>query len=233
MALDAVLWDMDGTLVDTEPDWIASEFDLVAAHGNGRWTEAHGHALVGMDLRDAARYLQAHGGVKLSVPDTIEALLDGVVARVRVRVPWRPGARELLEALREAGIPSALVTMSWRRFVDAILPSLPPGSFSAVVTGDDVRQGKPHPEPYLRGAELLGVHPARTVAIEDSPTGARSAWAAGCTVLAVPNVVAVPSEVCHVERSTLLGLTVDDVVAIQRDIRSPSGDRTPSSAGYR
>lgn len=220
MTLSAVLWDMDGTLVDTEPYWIESEFEVVAAHGNGGWSEAHGHALVGMDLRDAARYIQEHGEVRLAVDDVVEALLDGVVARVRRRVPWRPGARELLAELNGAGVPTALVTMSWRRFVDAILPALPDGSFGAIVTGDDVARGKPHPEPYLTGAARLGVTPGATVALEDSPTGARSALAAGCVVVGIPNVVGIPAEARHHELPSLEGVGVASLQALYRHTRN-------------
>jgi spore germination protein YaaH len=107
-------------------------------------------------------------------------------------VPWRPGARELLASLAKAGVPTALVTMSWRRFAEAVVDALPPNSFTVVITGDEVTQGKPHPEPYLAAAAALGVHPHDCVAIEDSPTGVRSAVAAGCRTYAVPNVVDVP-----------------------------------------
>ena len=216
MNLSGVLWDMDGTLVDTEPYWIESEFEVVERFGNGAWSEAHAHALVGMDLRDAARYMQDHGAVNLSVEEIVDGLLDGVVARVERRIPWRPGARELLAELRDRAIPCALVTMSWRRFVDAILPSLPDGSFQAVVSGDDVRRGKPHPEPYLTGAEGLGLSASDCLALEDSPTGARSAQAAGCVVVAIPNVVQVPSHVAHHHLSTLSGVGVDDLERIFR-----------------
>jgi len=211
LPFSAVLWDMDGTLVDTEPYWIATEFEVVDAHGHGGWTDSLAHALVGMDLRDAARFMQAHGGVRLSEGEIIEALLDGVVARVREAVPWRPGARELLAELGTVGIPCALVTMSWRRFAHAILDNLPQGAFQAVVTGDDVTHGKPHPEPYLLGASLLGVDPKRCVALEDSPTGARSAQAAGCVVVAVPNVVSVPDEACHYRLVGLEGIGARDL----------------------
>ena len=225
MTLSAVLWDMDGTLVDTEPYWIASEFEVVDRHGNGSWTDTHAHALVGMDLRDAARYMQTHGAVVLSVEGIIDALLDGVVARVRDRIPWRPGAPDLLDELRHRGVPCALVTMSWRRFVDAILPSLPAGSFQAVVSGDDVRQGKPHPEPYLTGARHLDVSPGGCLALEDSPTGARSALAAGCVVAAIPNVVEVPGDAAHHHFSTLEGVNVDELERIY--LRHRSGAAVP------
>jgi HAD superfamily hydrolase (TIGR01509 family) len=187
----AVLWDMDGTIVDTEPYWIECEYELVREFG-GHWDQRKAHSVVGLDLRETARILQEQGSVDLPIDDIVNRLLDGVIDRVRTRVPWRPGARELLAALREADIPCALVTMSWTRFADAVVESLPPGSFDAVITGDMVRNGKPHPEPYLAAAAALGVDPRRCIAIEDSPTGARSAAAAGCRTIAVPNVVDVP-----------------------------------------
>jgi HAD superfamily hydrolase (TIGR01509 family) len=114
-----------------------------------------------------------------------------VIARILERVPWRPGAVELLAHLEAAGVPCGLVTMSYARFVAPVLAALPQGSFAAVVTGDEVTVGKPHPEPYLTAAALLGVDPRACIAIEDSNTGAKSAEAAGCAVLVVPNHVPV------------------------------------------
>ena len=186
----AVLWDMDGTLVDTEPYWIEVETELVTSHG-GTWTRADALNLVGNDLIESGRYIREHGGVDLEPAEIVELLLDGVVEHVRREVPWRPGALELLADLQAHGIPCALVTMSYRRFVQPVLDTLPAGTFRVVVTGDAVTQGKPHPEPYLKAAALLGVSPAEALAIEDSNTGARSAEAAGCTVLVVPNHVPV------------------------------------------
>ena len=186
----AVLWDMDGTLVDTEPYWIDVEFELAARHG-GAWSHEHALNLVGNDLVESGRYIREHMGIDLEPAQIVEELLDGVVARVADEVPWRPGARDRLEELGEAEIPCALVTMSYRRFVAPILEALPPTTFAAVVTGDAVTRGKPHPEPYLKAAALLGVEPQHCLAVEDSNTGARSAEAAGCTVLVVPNHVPV------------------------------------------
>jgi HAD superfamily hydrolase (TIGR01509 family) len=121
--------------------------------------------------------------------EIVERLLDGVIARVADRLPWRPGARELLAECAAAGVPCALVTMSWRRFADAVIASAPPGSFAVSITGDEVSAGKPDPEPYAAAAAALGVDPADCVAIEDSPTGVASALAAGCATLGVPHVV--------------------------------------------
>jgi HAD superfamily hydrolase (TIGR01509 family) len=186
----AVLWDMDGTLVDTEPYWIESEYELVEAYG-GTWSLEHALNLVGNDLLDSGRYIREHAGIDLEPARIVEELLDRVVSRVEQQVPWRAGAVELLADLRGNGVRCALVTMSYRRFVDPILRALPEGTFEVVVTGDAVLRGKPHPEPYEKAAALLAVHPAETLAIEDSNTGARSAEAAGCTVLVVPNHVPV------------------------------------------
>ena len=204
----AVLWDMDGTLVDTEPYWIECEYELVERFGNGAWTDDHAHALVGFDLRDSARYIQQHGAVDLDVDEIVNRLLDGVIARVRVKIPWRPGARSLLARLNDAGIPNALVTMSWRRFADAVVDALPAGSFTAVVAGDEVSNGKPHPEPYRAAARTLGVRARDCIAIEDSPTGVRSATAAGCVVIAVPHVVDVPDGPGHTRITSLREIDV-------------------------
>jgi len=187
----AVLWDMDGTLVDTEPYWLQAEHALVEEHG-GTWSEEHALALVGHDLMDSARYIREHGPVPLEPEAIVEHLLRFVVGHVSHHVPWRPGARELLAVLREAGVPCALVTMSWTSLAEAFLASVPADTFDVVVTGDRVSRGKPHADPYLQAVELLEVDADRCVAVEDSPTGAASATAAGVPTLVVPHIVPVP-----------------------------------------
>jgi HAD superfamily hydrolase (TIGR01509 family) len=196
---------MDGTLVDTEPYWIEVEYALVEEHG-GTWSLEHALNLVGNDLLLSGEYIREHGGVPLEPAEIVDRLLDGVIARIREQVPWRPGAVELLAHLKASGVPCALVTMSYERFVAPVLDALPVGSFAAVVTGDAVTVGKPHPEPYLTAAALLGVEPADCLAIEDSNTGAKSAEAAGCTVLVVPNHVPVLDGERRVFRDSLVGL---------------------------
>ncbi len=202
----AVLWDMDGTLVDTEPYWIAAEHEIVEGAG-GTWSQEYAHQLVGNELMVSARFIREHSPVTWEPERIIDELLARVVARVQRLVPWRPGARELLEALVAAGVPCALVTMSWRSLADAVVAALPDGLFTAVVTGDEVGHGKPHPEPYLAAAAELGVEAARCVAIEDSLTGVRSAVAAGVPTIAVPHIVSVPPVSGAVQVATLLGLT--------------------------
>ena len=211
----AVLWDMDGTLVDTEPYWIETEQELALRHG-ATWTHDDAMALVGSDLMDSGAYIRERMGLDLTPLAIVELLLDGVTAKVAQDVPWRPGARELLAALADRDVPCVLVTMSWRRFVDPVLEQLPPGSFAHVVTGDEVPRGKPHPDPYLRAAALLGLDPRECVAIEDSPTGAASAAAAGCPVLVVPHHVPVPPAPHLFFTDTLAGLDPPDLVTLTR-----------------
>lgn len=206
----AVLWDMDGTLVDTEPYWMEAEHALVEKHG-GTWGHDDALNVVGFDLLDAARYIREHGGITLEPAEIVEELLDHVVRRVQERVPWRPGAVELLAGLRSQGVPCALVTMSYLRFVQPVLDALPKGTFEVVVTGDAVTQGKPHPEPYSKAARILGVDPSRCLAVEDSNTGARSAESAGCTVLVVPNHVPVLEGERRVLVESLEGLSPGDL----------------------
>jgi HAD superfamily hydrolase (TIGR01509 family) len=202
----AVLWDMDGTLVETEPYWVESEYELVEEHG-GTWSDEHALNLVGNDLLVSGRYIREHSGIAIEPSQIVEELLDKVVARIERAVPWRPGAVELLADLRAQGVRCALVTMSYRRFVAPVLAGLPTDAFEVVVTGDAVSQGKPHPEPYLKAAALLGIDPGDAVAIEDSNTGARSAESAGCRVLVVPNHVPVLPGDRRVVVDTLAGLT--------------------------
>jgi HAD superfamily hydrolase (TIGR01509 family) len=209
----AVLWDMDGTLVDTEPYWIACEFALVDRHG-GNWSTEHAHALVGNDLRASARYIQKHGGVPLPPEEIIDILLDGVVERVRADVPWRPGARELLLDLVVLGVPNALVTMSYQRLAATVVDVLPEGSFAVQVTGDQVARGKPHPDPYQTAARRLGIDPGECVAIEDSPSGLASARAAGVPVLAVQHLVDLTPYTNGPVLSTLEGVSPYDLLPL-------------------
>jgi HAD superfamily hydrolase (TIGR01509 family) len=213
--MQAVLWDMDGTLVDTEPYWIATEYAMAEKYG-ATWSEAHALELVGNDLVSSGRYIKQVMGLDLSPEEIVEELLDGVVAMVDEAVPWRPGAVELLTSLTEAGVRCGLVTMSYSRFVAPILTHLPPETFRVVVTGEQVANGKPHPEPYLTAAASLGVPPGECLAIEDSNTGAKSAEEAGCTVLVVENHVPVLDGPRRVFRDTLEGLTVTELVALSR-----------------
>lgn len=208
----AVLWDMDGTLVDTEPFWIAAETELMAAHGLP-WSEEQGLEFVGNDLLTSASMMR-DAGLDLPAPVIVETLLDGVIARIRRSVPFRPGALELLEELREAGIPCVMVTMSYRSLAEAVIAACPPGSFAGLVAGDHVAAGKPDPEPYLAGAALLGVDPSECVALEDSRPGLASAEAAGTIAVGIPHLVDLDPAPGTTLWPSLAGRGVDDLRAV-------------------
>jgi len=216
VAPKAVLFDMDGTLVETEPYWIEAEYHLAAKYG-GTWSDEHALELVGADLLDSGRYIREHMGIALEPAEIVKELLDEVIRHVERAVPWRPGAVELLTHLNEAGVPCALVTMSYRSFAAPILTGLPEDTFAVVVTGDAVSQGKPHPEPYLKAAAQLGFDAVDCLAVEDSNTGARSAEAAGCTVLCVPNHVPILDGKRRVFRDSLVGLTLTDLSSLHHE----------------
>lgn len=215
----AVLWDMDGTLVDTEPYWIRAEHELVAAHG-GTWTEADAHLLVGNALEVSASMIIERTGIPMSVEAVVQALLARVIELVAECIPWRPGARELLADLVTEGVPCLLVTMSWRTLADEVVRNLPGGSFRALVTGDQVTRGKPHPEPYLAAARLVGADPRDCVAIEDSPAGVRSATAAGVPTIAVPHIVPVPDLPRAVHLDSLHGVRARDLLRLVGSVRA-------------
>lgn len=198
----AVLWDFDGTLVDTEPYWIATERELAGEYGAG-WSEEQGLQLVGNELLVSGQMIIDQTGIPLTPGQVVDRLLDGVVARLRAEIPWRPGARELLADLRAAGTRCGLVTMSYQRFVAPVLEALPGDTFACVVTGDQVSAGKPHPEAYLQAAGFLGLDPRQCLAIEDSLPGSTSAAAAGCSVLVVPAHVPVAENPAWSVRSAL------------------------------
>lgn len=182
----AVLWDLDGTLVDTEPYWDAAEQRVVEAAG-GVWTAADTEAVVGWDLLDAANYMRQQTGITLPAAQIVTQMVDDVAAACRRQLRWQPGARELLLALHRLRVPLALVTMSYSTLAGVVLEQLPSNIFAVVVTGDVVSQGKPHPEPYQQAAAQLGVDPSYCMALEDSRTGAASALAAGTAVVLVPS----------------------------------------------
>ena len=212
--LKAVLWDMDGTIVDTEPYWIEAEHGLVEAHG-GTWSHEQAMQLVGQSLVHSAGILQ-RAGVRLEVREIIDTLTAQVISRVRQHVPWRPGARELLDELFTSGVRCALVTMSETPLAREIVASLPRPYFEFLVTGDTVTQGKPHPEAYLTAMELLqrqdpGLTAAHCVALEDSAPGVAAAVASGAVTVAIPHIVPLPEDPRRAMWDSLENRTVADL----------------------
>jgi HAD superfamily hydrolase (TIGR01509 family) len=222
---------MDGTLVDTEPYWMAAETPLVERYG-GTWSHEQALSLVGMGLEDSARIFQA-AGVRLGVHEIIDHLTDEVMRQLREDgVPFRPGARELLADLRRAGIKTALVTMSMGRMARSVVDLIDFDAFDVVVAGDDATRPKPFPDPYLQACELLGVSPLEAVAIEDSPNGLRSAVASGAASLGVPHMVSLEGAGAHTLWPSLEGRTTQDVAAFHAAHRRAHSDpaRAPEEA---
>jgi HAD superfamily hydrolase (TIGR01509 family) len=187
-SLQAVLFDMDGLLVDSEPLWFEVECEVMARLG-GQWGEADQRALLGGSLRRSVDYLLARAARPASEQDVARWLVDGMAGLLAVRGPRvLPGAGELLAEVKAAGISHALVTSSERQIMEAVTGQLGV-SFDATVCAGDVRRGKPDPEPYLRAAALLRADPRQCVALEDSPNGVAAAEAAGCRLVAVPSLV--------------------------------------------
>lgn len=209
MTLTAVLWDMDGTLVDSEPLWIDAETELVASFGR-TWTVEDGMTLVGKDMFTSAAILQSRG-VDLPVMEIKQWLSDAVATRIRERPTWRPGARELLEELVEHRVPMVLVTSSPRTVADAVMNLVDGTPFTASVALEDVREPKPSPEPYLSAAALLGAEISTCVALEDLPSGLRAAVASGAVTVAVPHVVGLPKDAGATIWPTLEGRRLADL----------------------
>jgi HAD superfamily hydrolase (TIGR01509 family) len=186
-ALRAVLFDMDGLLVDSEPLWFEVERTVMARLG-GQWGKADQQALIGGSLDRTVSWLLAKAAVPASRDDVARWLVAEMAALILARgLPLQTGAGPLLAALHAAGVPYALVTASSRVIMEAVL-TVTGLSFLVTVCGEDVRRGKPDPEPYLLAAARLGVPAAGCVVLEDSPTGIAAARAAGCPVIAVPSV---------------------------------------------
>ncbi|GEK21158.1 HAD family hydrolase [Cellulomonas xylanilytica] len=177
----AVLWDMDGTLIDTEPYWMGAETELVEAHG-GVWTHQDGLSLVGNPMLVSAGKLQERG-VDLPLEEIVDFLNRRVADGVAAGIPWQPGAEQVLADLHGAGVPMALVTSSFRMLAEPFAAAA--GRFDVVVSGDEVARAKPDPEPYLTAARLLGVDVADCVAVEDSRAGIASALASGARTVAI------------------------------------------------
>lgn len=214
MTLAAVLWDMDGLMVDSEPLWTVAETELAVTLG-GVWTDEVKALVVGTRLDVAVPGILGYFGVEPTaarVAQTSAWLLHRMVELFGSTLPLLPGVVPLLAELDAEGVPMALVSSSYRVLVDAALAT-GLGPFDVTLSGDEVVRGKPHPEPYLTAARRLGVAPARCVVLEDSPSGIASGEAAGCAVVAVPNVagVLVGQGARRLVSTSLAGVGVDDL----------------------
>ncbi|MEU6091241.1 HAD-IA family hydrolase [Streptomyces sp. NPDC047085] len=208
LPLQAVLFDMDGTLVDTEHLW----WEAVEQVAGRTLTEADQPEVLGRPVEHTAGWLAATTG--RAAAGLAAELHREFAARVRTGITPRPGALGLLDALAAAGVPTALVTASPRAVADVVLDALGAHRFAVSVTADDTARTKPEPDPYLAACRALGVDPAGCVAVEDTETGVASAEAAGCVVLAVPSLAPIGAAPGRTVRDSLVGVTTDDLRAM-------------------
>jgi HAD superfamily hydrolase (TIGR01509 family) len=213
--LGAVLFDMDGTLLDSEKVWDVALDDLAGWLGGELSTTAR-HRMVGSSLARSVAILHADLGIEADPESSGAYLTERTAELFGTDLVWKPGARELLVATQQSGVPAALVTSTHRRLTEIALDTIGREFFAAVVCGDEVRRPKPHPDPYLRAAELLGVGATRCVAVEDSPLGIAAAEAAGCAVLAVPSEVDIPAAPTRTVRQSLVGVSMAELAALVR-----------------
>ncbi|RSS81397.1 HAD family phosphatase [Streptomyces sp. WAC06614] len=190
-ALQAVLLDMDGTLVDTEGFWWDVEVSIFEELGH-RLEETWRDVVVGGPMTRSAGFLIEATGAAIGLAELTVLLNERFEARIAEQVPLMPGAERLLTELARHNVPTALVSASHRRVIDKVLRTLGPDRFLLTVAGDEVPRTKPHPDPYLLAAKTLGAHPSRCAVIEDTATGVAAAEAAGCRVVAVPSVGLIP-----------------------------------------
>jgi HAD superfamily hydrolase (TIGR01509 family) len=197
----AVLFDMDGILVDSEPVWYEIEGALVERLG-GTWGRHHQARCIGGTVDATCRYIVDLTGTDRSVAEVQAEVMRGMADHFRTALPVVAGAVELVDAVRARGVSTALVSSSFRVLVDAALQKLGVDRFDVTVAGDEVRRGKPDPEPYRTACERLGVAPADAIVVEDATNGVLSAEAAGCAVVVVPSVAPVePGEHRHFAHS--------------------------------
>ncbi|OZF45004.1 HAD family phosphatase [Rhodococcus sp. 14-2470-1a] len=223
-SLQGVLWDMDGTLLDSEKIWDVAVAELSVTHGRELTPEVR-ESTLGNSMRGALTKVFVHTGTDVT-EESLAAGRDWLTARVSELfaegIPWRPGAKDALALARDIGLRTALVTNTERGLVENALDTIGREYFDFTVSGDEVDEGKPHPAPYLKGAALLDLDPSQCLAVEDSPTGSLSAHRAGCSVLLVPSEVAVAASPGYVVRESLVGLTADDLRSAWCDARRPA-----------
>ena len=210
----AVLWDYDGTVVDTQPVWLQVERDIMAAHGRA-WSDAEAFATIGTSGRAACQaMIAAIGDPGLDV-DEMDRLRSTMVAqRVAAgELSYRPGARELLDDCLRAGLPCALVSASPRFVLDAGLGRMPDW-FAAILSGNDFTRQKPDPEGYLVAAAHLGLDPAQCLVIEDSVAGCQAGRASGAAVLGIPCMTPLDPYPGQVIRPSLSGIDAADLTEI-------------------
>ncbi|MFF4739129.1 HAD family hydrolase [Streptomyces sp. NPDC001262] len=217
-ALQAVLLDMDGTLVDTEGFWWEVEVAVFAELGH-QLLEEYREVVVGGPMTRSASFLIKATGARIALAELTVLLNTRFAEMIGGGVPLMPGARRLLAELAAHSVPTALVSASHRQIIDRVLHTLGPEHFALTVAGDELTRTKPHPDPYLLAAARLGADPARCAVVEDTLTGVTAAEAAGCRVVAVPSVAPIPPAA---GRTVVGSLEEVDLSFLQRLIPGPN-----------
>jgi len=226
--MKAVLWDMDGTLVDSEKVWDVSLAALYEKLG-GELSPAVRASMIGSVAENTMLIVYTDLGLPIdrdAMAESSRWLNDYTAELFDHGLPWCDGAHELLEELSAERTPMALVTNTQRALTERALNGIGRHYFSATVCGDEVVNGKPAPDPYLRAAELLSLAPRQCLAVEDSVTGTAAAEAAGCPVLVVPNDVDVPGGSGRSHLNSLAGMDAARLRRIHADLVGAIGERS-------
>jgi HAD superfamily hydrolase (TIGR01509 family) len=214
-AIEAVIFDLDGLLLDSESAWDGARRELVAAKG-GRWKASATRDMLGMSSPEWSRYVRDELHVDLTPDQISDAVVEQLLAGYRQRLPWLPGAQEAVRRMA-AEWPLGLASSSNQEVIELFMQTSGLGEcFKAWVSSEEVGRGKPAPDVFLEAARRVGVEPTRAAAVEDSHNGILAAHAAGMTVLAVPNHEFPPDPEAlaraHAVLESLDELTVDAVV---------------------
>ena len=211
--IEAVLFDMDGTLINSEPYWLIAEKELMLRYGH-IWTDADQAYCIGGPLPKVGAYMSnLSGGAEDALFFETE-LIRLVAQQFKNGLEFMPGARELVEELASRGVPMALVSASPRLLVDSAIELLPPNTFVTSVSSQDVSISKPNPESYLKAADHLEVNIQKCIVLEDSKTGIDAGLASGAVVIGIPHIITYPpSPRLHIRRD-LVGLHLEDLESI-------------------
>lgn len=210
----AVLWDMDGTLIDSEPIWIDQERELMRSLGV-LWSDEDAIHCIGGPMERVDEFMRSklpeQERSRFQPLELTNTLLNQMSVRLGEGVPFTPGAHSLLHELHLSSVPQALVSASSRPLVDAALRSIGQDYFSVTISDNDVTNSKPHPEGYLKAADHIGVAIEECLIIEDSTTGVTAAIAAGAYVLGLPHFANLPTGDRVLHRSSLEGLSLTEL----------------------
>ena len=209
--MSAILFDMDGTLIDSEPLWLKAEIEVMAEVGC-HWDEQDQINCLGGPAERTERYMQERSQNIKPYGYFINRLHEVMRARITNELDLIPNALSLLKECKDAGIKTALVTASSRDLMTIVLKRFPIGTFDVVVSGDDVEKSKPDPAPYLLAAKQLAVDISKCLVLEDSLTGVQSGLTSGAKVIGIPHLVQMSEHPNLRVISSLDEITLSDIL---------------------